>query len=223
METTSRLVLTADGSHSFYNAQIDQYYHSVHGARQESERVYIELGLLAAFDRFSAQPLRVFEMGFGTGLNALLTVKTAEQLGRTVDYEAVELYPLSTTDASALNFDQLLGTTSLAHLHEAPWGESTFITPYFNLTKHLTRLEDFQATQAFHVIFFDAFSTRCQPELWTPEVFSHMASLLVPGGLLTTYCAKGYVQRNLRSAGFQVEKHPGPAHKRAVLRAVLPA
>lgn len=221
METTSRLVLTADGSHSVYNAEVGQHYHSVHGARQESERVFIDLGLQAAFVQFNAEPLRVFEMGFGTGLNALLTMREAAHQNRSVQYEAVELHPLPIAEAQQLNFDTLLGTDALMDLHNAPWGETTAISPTFTLIKHAARLQDYRTTDPFHLIYFDAFAPEGQPELWTTDIFAQMAAMLVPGGILTTYCSKGYVQRNLHSAGFTVEKHPGPKHKREVLRGVI--
>lgn len=221
METTSRIVLTADGSHSVYNAEVGQHYHSVNGAKQESERVFIELGLQAAFERFADEPLRLFEMGFGTGLNALLTLQEAEKHKRSVHYEAVETQPLSLEEVGQLNFDALLGTNHQLALHQAPWGMATAITPTFTLTRHPTRLQDFRTTEPFHLIYFDAFPPGTQPELWTVETFTQMARMLVPGGILTTYCSKSSVQHNLKAAGFRVEKHPGPRYKRNVLRAVF--
>ncbi|MFZ4647942.1 MAG: tRNA (5-methylaminomethyl-2-thiouridine)(34)-methyltransferase MnmD [Gemmataceae bacterium] len=220
MKTPSRLVLTADGSHSVYNTQIGQHYHSVYGAREESERVYIELGLQAAFNQFDDEPLRVFEMGFGTGLNALLTMRESEKQKRSVEYETVETHPLPLEEAHQLNYDGLLGTTTLSTLHEAPWGISTAISPLFTLTKHEARIQDFRTTNLFHLIYYDAFSPKGQPELWTADLFTNLAELIRPGGILTTYCVKGYVQRNLQAASFKVEKHPGPPHKRQVIRAI---
>lgn len=221
MQNTSWIVLTADGSHSVYNAEVGQHYHSVNGAKQESERVFIELGLQAAFERFADEPLHVFEMGFGTGLNALLTLREAEKHRRLVHYEAVETQPLSLEEAKQLNFDVLLGTSSQLALHQAPWGVETAITPAFTMTRHQTRLQDFRTTEPFHLIYFDAFPPGTQPELWTVEIFAQMARMLVPGGMLTTYCSKSSVQHNLKAAGFRVERHAGPRYKRNVLRAVF--
>jgi len=218
-KTESRLVLTADGSHSVWNPAVGQYYHSVLGALQESRRVFIELGLLAAFERF--ETVRLLEMGFGTGLNALLTLLEAQARQRPVDYTTVEAYPLPLAEARQLNFDAVLGTNHVAALHEAPWHQPVAVHPQLTLTKYQTRLQDFRTEKPFNLVYFDAFAPRSQPELWTTDSFRQLALMMQPGGLLTTYCSKSYVQRNLKAAGFRVEKHPGPARKREVLRAVL--
>ncbi|MGA0557184.1 tRNA (5-methylaminomethyl-2-thiouridine)(34)-methyltransferase MnmD [Larkinella sp. VNQ87] len=219
-KTESRIVLTADGSSSVYNSEFGQHYHSIFGALQESQRVFIELGLEAAFERFGE--ISVFEMGFGTGLNALLTLREAEKTHHAVRYTAVEAYPLPLEEARQLNFDSLLETEHLNALHEAPWNQTVPITRFFQLFKYEGRLQDFQTDERFHLVYFDAFAPEAQPELWTQAVFEQVADKMQPGGLLTTYCSKGYVRRNLQAAGFTVEKHPGPARKREVLRAIKP-
>lgn len=224
MKTDSRIVLTADGSHSVIHPVFGQHYHSIFGAWQESQRVFIELGLEETFRRFG-DDLFVFEMGFGTGLNALLTAREAGQRQRSVFYTAVEAYPLPVEEARQLNFDSLLGTNYLALLHEAPWDRLTEIHSYFSLSKRRGLLQEVAAGDTlqhhFHLVYYDAFAPEAQPELWTEDIFRQVAALMRPGGILTTYCSKGYVQRNLKAAGFTVEKHPGPARKREVLRAVL--
>lgn len=220
MTPTVRVIPTADGSHTVLNETLGKPYHSVHGAIQESQRVYIELGLLAAFATFPHEEVRIFEMGFGTGLNALLTAREAELHERRVHYVAIEAYPLPLTDAHQLNYDMLLGTNWLADIHESSWGKTATINPYFTLTKFAGFLEELQLKDQYHLIYYDAFAPSAQPELWEPGIFRQLANLLLPGGILTTYCAKSYVQRNMRSAGLTVEKHPGPLHKRDILRAV---
>lgn len=220
MKADVRLILTDDGSHTAIDQRLGIPYHSVVGAVQESQRVYIELGLLAAFDKFPADDLRIFEMGFGTGLNALLTAREVSQHQRRVVYTAIDAFPLAPEDAAMLNYDQYLGTTYLAAIHQSPWQQSVPITPYFRLTKWLGSVQEVDIPGPFHLIYFDAFAPASQPELWEPEIFRKMADLLLPGGMLTTYCSKSYVQRNLRAAGFVVEKHPGPRRKREVLRAI---
>lgn len=215
-----RVVLTADGSHTLVNGDLEKSYHSVYGARQESQRVYVELGLLPAFERFPAGPVELFEMGFGSGLNALLTLREAEEHQRPVHYVAIDTDPVPAVEARRLNFDQLLGTSYLNALHEAPWNEVVSITPYFTLEKRQTRLQDFDTDHRFHLIYFDAFSPTSQPELWEAAIFTKLAGFLLPGGLLTTYCSKSIVQRAMRAGGLTVEKHSGPRHKRDVLRAV---
>lgn len=220
MKADVQLMLTSDGSHTAVNKAFDKTYHSIHGAAQESQRVYIELGLLPSFEKFPDAELRVFEMGFGTGLNALLTAKEASRLQRQVNYTAIDAYPLSQEDARQLNFDALFHTLFLPVLHESPWNRAVSVTPHFRLTKVEQRLQDWQTTERFHLIYYDAFAPTAQPELWETGIFEQMAHLLLPGGLLTTYCSKSYVQRNMRAAGLIVEKHAGPLHKRDVLRAI---
>ena len=220
MKTDSRIVVTADGSHSLFNEQAGQHYHSIFGARQESERVFIELGLQEALERFTDSPLRVFEMGFGTGLNAVMTAREAGNRQRSVAYTAVEAFPVPLAEARQLNFDEQLGTSCTYALHEAPWHTPTIISPYFTLTKQEGQLQAFSAGPAFHLVYYDAFAPEAQPELWTADIFQHVAGMMVPDGILTTYCSKGYVQRNLKAAGLRVEKHPGPAREREIVRAV---
>ncbi|MBD2756443.1 tRNA (5-methylaminomethyl-2-thiouridine)(34)-methyltransferase MnmD [Spirosoma validum] len=220
MKADVRLMITADGSHTAINQILDKTYHSVHGAYQESQRVYIELGLFAAFEMFDDQELCIFEMGFGTGLNALLTAREAERHKRRINYVAIEAYPLPSDEARLLNYDDLFGTNYLPSLHESPWNEPVDLTTYIRLTKLEEQLQNLQTSSRFHLIYYDAFAPTAQPELWEPEIFEQLANLLLPGGILTTYCSRSYVQRNMRAAGLTVEKHPGPLHKRDILRAV---
>jgi len=182
--------------------------------------VYIEVGLIAALAKFPDDELRIFEMGFGTGLNALLTAREAEQHQRRIHYVAIDAFPLPLTDAIQLNYDALLGTNWLRSMHESSWGKTETINSYFRLTKLVGLLEELQTEDQYHLIYYDAFAPSAQPELWQPGIFGQMANFLVPGGMLTTYCAKSYVQRNMRASGLMVEKHTGPLHKRDILRAV---
>lgn len=220
MKADVRLMITADGSHTAVNQALNKTYHSIHGAYQESQRVYIELGLLAAFEKFTDRELHVFEMGFGTGLNALLTAREAQTHQRRVVYTAIDAYPLPIDDAGQLNYDELLGTSYLPKLHESAWNVPITINDYFTLTKVESQVQDFHTPDRFHLIYYDAFAPTAQPELWELEIFQKLADLLLPGGILTTYCSKSYVQRNMRAAGLTVEKHPGPPYKRDILRAI---
>lgn len=220
MKADIRLLITADGSHTAVNKELDKPYHSIHGAYQESQRVYIELGLLATFAKFPDDEIRVFEMGFGTGLNGLLTAREAARHQKQVNYITIDGYPMATEDTRLLNFDEQLGTTLLPAIHESPWNEPVLIAPYFTLTKIECLLQEWQTTDRFHLIYYDAFAPTAQPELWEPEIFVQLAALLLPGGILTTYCSRSYVQRNMRAAGLTVEKHSGPLHKRDVIRAI---
>ena len=220
MKADVRLLLTADGSHTAVNKEFDKPYHSIHGAYQESQRVYIELGLLAAFVKFHEEELRVFEMGLGTGLNALLTAREAVRHQQRINYTAIDAYPMGTEVTRLLNFDEQLGTSLLPAIHESPWNEPVLIAPYFTLTKIECLLQEWRTTNQFHLIYYDAFAPTAQPELWEPEIFVRLAALLLPGGILTTYCSRSYVQRNMRAAGLTVEKHSGPRHKRDIIRAI---
>ncbi len=220
MEAAHQIVLTADGSHSVYNPEVGKHYHSIFGAVQESERVYIDLGLKPALARFAGE-LAVFEMGFGTGLNALLTARIAEEQQRKIIYTAVESDPLSLEDARQLNYGTLLNTLYLTALHESLWEVPVAIHPYFTLIKRRGTIQDVILDGQYNLVYYDAFAPTAQPELWTDAIFGKIAEHTVPGGFLTTYCSKSIVQRALRASGFTVEKHPGPFRKREILRAVL--
>jgi len=218
-------ILTSDGSYTLWNQTLNAYYHSVNGALQESQSIYIDLGLKEAIRHYWLSPilapLTVFEMGFGTGLNALLTWLEAEKAQVPVYYVTVEAHPLAEEQVAGLNYDGLLETHRLLQLHDAVWERPVQLSPYFTLEKRQAKLQDFETNLQFDAIYYDAFAPSAQPELWEVEVFEQLASLLKPNGNLTTYCSKSYVQRNLRAAGFTVEKHPGPKWKREVLRAIL--
>jgi tRNA U34 5-methylaminomethyl-2-thiouridine-forming methyltransferase MnmC len=203
--------ITADGSTTVYSKCFDQHYHSIFGAEKESEVVFIDLGLRLAFERF--EEVNLLEMGFGTGLNALLTKNFAESQSKKVNYTGLEAFPITEEMINQLNFDA-------SHLHILPWGEKVEVNDIFSFIKYNTTLQDFQSDQKFNLVYYDAFAPESQPELWTLEIFEKLYSLMEEGGVLTTYCSKGYVQRNLKAAGFMVEKHPGPPRKREILRAI---
>ena len=162
-------------------------------------------------------------MGFGTGLNALLTARVAETRQREIVYTAIEPYPLLPDEARQLNYDVQLNTTYLNALHESPWEEPVVIHPYFTLLKRRGTIQDVTLEGRFNLVYYDAFAPTAQPELWTQPIFSKLAQHVIPGGLLTTYCSKSIVQKALRASGFTVEKHPGPFRKREILRAVRTA
>ena len=202
---------TSDGSPTFFSEKFGQTYHSIHGAKTESERVFIELGYAYISARFSR--LDILEVGFGTGLNVLLTAQKATSSDREVYYTGIEAYPLQPAEYTLL-------PQELQALHELSWETEHTILPGFIVVKNKIRLEDFSSTTPFNLVYFDAFSPDAQPELWSAEVFRKVANMMCSGGVITTYCSKSLVQRNLRSAGFEVEKHPGPPHKREVIRAI---
>ncbi len=216
------IVITKDGSHTVEIPEMNVTYHSHHGAIQESMHVFIKAGLLYQLNRLELQslPLRVFEMGFGTGLNAFLTAIEAEKRKINIQYTAVEKYPLSFGEAYALNYSQLLQKPEVfEQLHQCKWGTEIPISEYFTLHKEQTDLHNFTSQEPFQLIYFDAFAPSAQPELWTEAVFKKLFEMMAEKGVLVTYCSKGSVRRAMQAAGFNVSKLPGPPGKREMVRA----
>ena len=208
--------MTADGSRTLYRADIDEHYGSVKGAAAESRHVYVDCCLRrAAEGRRGCGGLRVLEIGFGTGLNAAMSVGAVEE---PVEYVSLELYPLPAQEALALGYEVF--APAWRSVVEAPWDEAVEITPGFTLDK---RRADFLATRLpadVDAVYYDAFAPEKQPELWSAECFERVFEAMRPGGVLTTYCAKGAVRRGLEAVGFTVERLAGPeGGKREILRA----
>ncbi len=216
------VILTKDGSHTISIPEMNVTYHSHHGAIQESLHVFIKAGLLVS-DAFGASDTSILEMGFGTGLNALLTLIEAERLKRQIHYTAIELFPLQYEEITALNYcDQLYRKDLIPifeKLHQCEWEKDITITPHFTLHKKKESLLQFNTSKLQNIIYFDAFAPSAQPKLWTPSIFEKLYSMLLTKGILVTYCSKGDVRRAMQSAGFIVEKLPGPPGKREMVRA----
>lgn len=218
------LIVTKDGSHSVAIPEWQVAYHSVHGAIQESLHVFIEAGFRHWWQQHAdASRCVVFEMGFGTGLNALLTALEAEQFQRMVWYEAVEAFPLEMSIVEQLNYCDGLHQPGwqpvLESLHKSEWNKALPVTNNLSLKKVHSSLTDFSTDQPVNIIYYDAFAPAAQPELWTEAVFTKLFNMLAPDGILVTYCSKGDVRRAMLAAGFSVEKIPGPPGKREMLRA----
>ena len=177
---------------------------------KESNHVFIEAGYWAT----TADRVSVFEVGFGTGLNAWLTLQQAVKLNRCTWYEAIELYPIGESTVSELSDNQIFHK-----LHHTSWEQPAEIASGFILYKRLNDLLHTVFLRKFDVIYFDAFSPAVQPEMWTRDIFSKLYEAMNPGAVLTTYCAKGEVRRTMQSVGLIVERLPGPAGKREMLRA----
>lgn len=210
---------TADGSHTLFIPEMDEHYHSVNGAVQESRHVFIEAGL----HRLSKKDLTVFEIGFGTGLNAFLTLLDAENSGCRIHYYAVELYPLDKQLIKALNYATVIcreKQEQFAALHEAAWNETVRITDHFALHKIQGDSNNCELPEGIDLVYFDAFAPDKQPEMWNQEIFDKLYAQMSEGGILTTYCAKGVVRRMMQKAGYSVERIPGPPGKREMLRAM---
>ncbi len=220
-ESKRTLLTTADGSATIAIPELQVTYHSRRGAVRESVHVFIQAGLHYGLRQPFQKPIYLFEMGFGTGLNALLTLLEAEKLQIPIHYTAVELYPLAAEETTALNYPDVLGIDPalFQQLHTSRWQRDVALTHFFTLHKVATSLHEFTPAQLFHLVYYDAFAPAAQPELWTVEVFKKLYELLQPGGILVTYCAKGDVRRALAAAGFGVKKLPGPPGKREMLRA----
>jgi tRNA U34 5-methylaminomethyl-2-thiouridine-forming methyltransferase MnmC len=221
------LILTSDGSHSISIPSMGVTYHSTHGAIQESAHIFIQ-SCLDHFNGRVRQPpsITIFEMGFGTGLNALLSLLVAKKNQQKIYYEALEIFPLEVDTAAALNYCTQLNSPeyqpAFIRLHQCPWNEVVEIIPYFHFKKVQTSLLDYTTTQVFDGIYFDAFAPDVEPELWTESIFKKLYEMINPGGVLTTYCSKSVVRKAMMAAGWQVEKIPGPPHKREMVRATKP-
>ncbi len=222
---TSRIsiITTGDGSHSLVNEDLKETYHSTHGALQESSHVFIKHGLQFWSEK-AKESARVLEIGFGTGLNALLALSFAETQQLPVYYESLETYPLPEEIYRQLNYPVMMGSSQLTApfqlMHEAEWDQEVAINNYFRFQKKRTSVHAYTAATPFHVIFFDAFAPSKQANMWTPEVMKNMHRHLVTGGILVTYCAQGQFKRNLKEAGFVVETLQGPPGKKEMVRGV---
>jgi len=212
------IILTGDGSHSFISEQFREPYHSWYGAIQESQHVFIHSGL----EQFKNHqgPLRIFEMGFGTGLNALLTSIYSQEHQQEIDYYSIEAFPIDHEDLTQLNYHQILNVdqSSFLKLHEA--NKTQKIHSHFSINVEEITLEKTQLpNDHFNIIYYDAFAPAAQAELWEEPVFRKLIACLKEGGILITYCAKGVVKRAMKAAGFTVEGVPGPPGKREMIRA----
>jgi tRNA U34 5-methylaminomethyl-2-thiouridine-forming methyltransferase MnmC len=218
-----KIITTSDGSHSLLNEELDETYHSVHGAIQESAHVFIKSGLEYAQENFTA-PISIFELGFGTGLNALLTLRYSLQHKKNIHYTSLEESPLPTEIWSQLNYAPLINLKyEFETMHQVTWGTLQPITPDFNLLKLHTTLQQFEIPyQGYELIYYDAFAPSKQPELWSFSMLEKISHGLKPGGVMVTYCAKGQLKRDLAALGLVVETLAGPPGKKEMVRAVKP-
>ncbi|VAW26211.1 tRNA (5-methylaminomethyl-2-thiouridylate)-methyltransferase [hydrothermal vent metagenome] len=213
-------VKTKDGSHTLFNEKAGEHYHSVFGAIQESEHIFIRAGL-EGYKNLENE-LRILEIGFGTGLNGLLTLNWAEKHHQHIQYTGIEAFPVMQSTLKELNYPVLLHVDSTIFMKMHSSSERRQILSFLSLHVLYEKLRDYHpASNRFHVVFFDAFSPDSQPEMWTEEVFVKLYNALVPGGILVTYSCKGTVKRALKAAGFRLEKLPGPPGKREFLRATV--
>jgi tRNA U34 5-methylaminomethyl-2-thiouridine-forming methyltransferase MnmC len=217
------IMTTGDGSKTIHMPDLNEQYHSTHGALQEALHVFINMGLgpiveLKSQHVGNGSPIRILEYGFGTGLNAMLTLQYPSNLK--VVYTGLEAFPVTAEEVTAMDYGILLNDEERYHqIHQVSWEEHHEITPKFSLIKKQTKFEMMEDLERHDLIYFDAFGPRTQPELWTLEIFIQAFNALKSGGVLVTYCAQGQARRNMQEAGFQIERLPGPPGKREMLRA----
>lgn len=220
-----KIVTTGDGSTTIQITDWNEQYHSMHGAVQEARHVFLKMGLDFWMNENPDQKtLHILEIGFGTGLNALLTLMHAEKSSVNLLYEGVEAYPVSSEELAQLNYleaaDAQVFEAVFEKMHQTPWEQTEIITEAFQLKKRKQTFETLEDQDQHDLIYFDAFGARVQPELWEEPIFEKMYCALKAGGVLVTYAAKGSVRRAMQAVGFKVERLPGPPGKREMLRAV---
>ena len=217
-----KIITTADGSKTIQIEEWNEQYHSVHGAVNEANHVFIKHGLAYFIETFpNIQPIEILEIGFGTGLNALITALKAQELKIKINYVGVEAYPVNQNEIKQLNYVDRLSTnnTIFSGMHKCSWENVHNLSPQFTLLKQQKLFSKINQINTFNLIYFDAFGARIQPELWTESIFKIMYHSLMDNGILVTYSAKGSVRRAMQAVGFFVERLPGPPGKREMLRA----
>ena len=204
----------------------DEYYHSMHGAYNEAMHVYVESGLAfwSAQDSSKNKPCSIFEMGFGTGLNALMTLEYAHMHNLDIVYNTIEAFPLQFREIQELDFDSFFKLENsknyLRELHLSPWDKNIRLSPNFSFLKNKMLLENFKPIISYDLIYYDAFGFRVQPEMWSLEALRPIVHALAPHGVFVTYSAKGSVRRSLEALGLKVFRIEGPPGKREMLRAI---
>ena len=215
------LKITSDGSHTLYAPELDEHYHSIHGAIQESMHVFIDKGI----DSLFCKKIDVLEVGFGTGLNALLTALWCDKHNLSVNYIGIEAFPLDVELNSALNYSEILAVKekeaeeTFNKIISAKWNDAVNVHSYFTLSKIESYIQEFESDQKFDIVYFDAFGPNSQKDMWELPVLKKMYDCLKQKGLFVTYSAKGELKRNLTQIGFDVETLPGPPGKREMIRA----
>lgn len=214
-----KVIITNDGSKTLHMPELNEQYHSIHGAMNEAEHVFLKNGLREC----KLEKITVFEMGFGTALNAFMTFLESNETSKEVTYYTVEKYPLSLETVEALGYPEQLKSSNQKHifslLHSSNWGKLIEISPTFKLFKIRDDIKFVSLDIKVDLVFFDAFGPRVQSELWSEKIFDIISKMMKPNSILVTYCAKGEVKRILRRLGFIVETLAGPPGKREMIRA----
>ncbi|MEY4803499.1 MAG: hypothetical protein RL331_12 [Bacteroidota bacterium] len=212
------LRLTADGSQTLYVPDLDETYHSMHGSVQEANHVFIQNGL--AYMSTVSKQLNILEIGFGTGLNALLTAQYAKENELSISYVGLEAYPVEEEIWKEINYLDNAGLKAFyTQLMALPFGETHVFDTHFTLSKAAFHIQEWSSSEKFDLIYYDAFGPKAQPEMWAPTIFEKLFQLMKPGAALVTYCAQGQFKRDLKHLGLKVEGLPGPPGKREMTRA----
>ncbi len=207
------IIITEDGSSSIFIPEMDETYHSTHGSIQEAEHVFLKNGI----QRSEGKELSIFEVGFGTGLNALISLIHSSERQK-INYHSIEAFPVEEELIQQINYCSILGKEYQVYfdkMHTTEWGREQEITPSFSLLKIHEKLQDYTLIHnSYDIIFFDAFGPNAQAEMWSEAILEEMFKGLKQGAFLTTYCAQGQFKRDLKAVGFKVEAVPGPPGKR---------
>ena len=210
---------TNDGSKTLFVPELNEHYHSIHGAYNEAVHVFIEAGL-TFLNKYN---YKVFEVGFGTGLNAWLSAEYASSNKVSIDYHGIEKYPVELSIAEQMEYtDNDVSKDLFDRIHVLPWEEKGTISDHFTLTKYQADLDMFKVPKKLDLVYFDAFAPEKQENMWTVDIFTKLYESLNVGGVLVTYCAKGLIRRRMQVIGFEVSRIPGPPGKREMLRAIKP-
>lgn len=220
-----QLIETDDGSSSLFVPALNETYHSFHGALREARHVFIHEGLAYWHEASRNRSAKILEVGFGTGLNTILTLDYALKQKISISYETLEAYPLEMETINKLNYPKLLQDEHLkkqfSALHSVEWDKEVVIDPCFTLHKMYTKAEDFEPqNRCYDIVFFDAFAPNKQAELWTIPILRKCYDSLKTSGVFVTYCAKGQLKRDLKDLGFEVQTLAGPPGKKEMVRAV---
>ena len=212
--------ITADGSYTIFNKDLNEHYHSIHGAKQEANHVFIKNGLNYFIENYNVKTINLLEVGFGTGLNCWLTIQHLAKIKNChkLNYFGVDPKPIDIKMIEKLNHQGQNEIYSL--IHESDWNKTIKITTNISLVKTSKNIQNFNHSNHFQIIYFDAFGPRVEEKLWNKDVLKLMYNFLDKNGIMVTYCAKGQVRRDLLEIGFKVERLPGPPGKREMLRAI---
>ena len=207
---------TSDGSSTIFVEELNEHYHSIHGAYNEAIHVFIKSGI----EYYNQKDIKIFEVGFGTGLNACLSAEHAKENNINIEYHSIEKYPVEQELIQQLNYPEIVGNQEIFNkIHSVNWNQCEEVHELFSLKKIQNDLKSFSCEEQFDIIYFDAFAPEKQENMWSIEVFKKMIEILKRDGVLVTYCAKGSIRRRMVEVGFKVDRIPGPPGKREMLRA----